>query len=227
MSDETNYELLSAYIDGELPPVERQRVERLISENAECRQVYEELCALRASLSSLPRHKVGEDLAARVLRLAEEARLAGRAARGGAEIVPAGAQPTTRRAAPSWRAIVYPALARRCRGDRHVGHTVERQGKAGAGCRPSPGEARSAGCHVGGTGKIRREARAHVCQRPTCQQIGGRIRGRGRIGSRYVGSKSRSQRNALRHDKRLAKSLKSGSGASGPEALKKERLRSG
>ncbi len=110
MSEETNHELLSAYLDGELSADQRQRVERLISESAECRQVYEELCALRASLSSLPRHKVGDDLGARVLRLAEEARLAA-PGRGKADIVPAGPRSPTRRASPSWRAIIYPAVA--------------------------------------------------------------------------------------------------------------------
>jgi negative regulator of sigma E activity len=108
MSDESNHELLSAYLDGELPDDQRQRVERLISESAEYRQVYEELCALRASFSSLPKHKVGEDLAPRVLRLAEEARAP---ARDGADIVPAGPRSPTRRASPSWRAIIYPAVA--------------------------------------------------------------------------------------------------------------------
>ena len=125
MSDETNHELLSAYLDGELAADERQRVEQLLAESAECRQVYEELCALRSSLSALPRHKLDEDLGPRVLRIAEQAML-GKASGPGAAarreegtlvesaeggVVRAGGMSAADRKSRAWRAIVYPVLA--------------------------------------------------------------------------------------------------------------------
>ena len=61
MSDETNHELLSAYLDGELTADERQRVEQLLAESAECRQVYDELRALRTSLISLATALAGRE----------------------------------------------------------------------------------------------------------------------------------------------------------------------
>ena len=75
MIDDTHHELLSAYLDGELTADERQRVEKLLTENAECRQVFEELRALRASLASLPRQQLDADLGPQVIRLAEQAML--------------------------------------------------------------------------------------------------------------------------------------------------------
>ncbi len=126
MSDETNHELLSAYLDGELGADERQRVEQLLAESAECRQVYEELRALRASLVSLPRHKLDENLAPNVIRMAEQAMLgkartpaAAAAGRGQGEaieaatgeVASAGGVSAADRRSRVWRAIIYPVLA--------------------------------------------------------------------------------------------------------------------
>ncbi|HEX4146039.1 MAG TPA: zf-HC2 domain-containing protein [Pirellulales bacterium] len=117
MNDETNHELLSAYLDGELSDDERQRVEQLLAESVECRQVYEELRAIRASLSSLPRHKLGEDLGERVLRLAQESKAdkqieaASARREDGKPTAAADSVSAADRASRRWRAIIYPIAA--------------------------------------------------------------------------------------------------------------------
>jgi hypothetical protein len=70
-------ELLSAYLDGELPADERQRVERLLADQPESRQLLDELRALGGTLAVLPRHRLESDFAARVLRAAERTMLSG------------------------------------------------------------------------------------------------------------------------------------------------------
>ncbi len=65
-------ELISAYLDGELTAEEKHRVERLLTESAEHRQLYEELRALRGTFAQLPRYRLPEDLSQRVLRRAEQ-----------------------------------------------------------------------------------------------------------------------------------------------------------
>jgi anti-sigma factor RsiW len=68
MSDE----MISAYLDGELSSDERQAVERAMQQDAACRQLYDQLRALRESLQGLPRHELEPEFAARVLqRIAE------------------------------------------------------------------------------------------------------------------------------------------------------------
>lgn len=71
MTDEPREELISAYLDNELSADERAQVEKWLSEDAECRQLYEDLQALRGTLQSLPRHKLDHDLTPGVLRRAE------------------------------------------------------------------------------------------------------------------------------------------------------------
>ena len=71
MKYESHEELIGAYLDGELTPSEQIRVEQLLDENPEYRQLYEEFRALRHSLEGLPRYRLNEDLSHRVLRLAE------------------------------------------------------------------------------------------------------------------------------------------------------------
>ncbi|HTU25134.1 MAG TPA: hypothetical protein VMF30_07040 [Pirellulales bacterium] len=100
MSDTSDNELLSAYLDDELTPDERRHVEQRLAESAELRRDYEELCALRTHLSALPRHTLANDLPARVLHLAAANH----------------AQPATDDAAAErrgrrLRAIAYPVLA--------------------------------------------------------------------------------------------------------------------
>ncbi|HVC97010.1 MAG TPA: zf-HC2 domain-containing protein, partial [Pirellulales bacterium] len=70
-------ELLSAYLDGELPADQRARVERLLAERPESRQLLDELRALRGTLEAVPRYRLEDDFAARVLRAAERAMLSG------------------------------------------------------------------------------------------------------------------------------------------------------
>ncbi len=63
--------MLSAYLDGELAPHERQEVERLLATDAEARQTLADFHALRAALQSLPAEHLEADFRERVLRLAE------------------------------------------------------------------------------------------------------------------------------------------------------------
>jgi len=76
-------ELLSAYLDGELSADERLRVERLLAELPESRQMLDELRALRSTLEAVPRYRLEDDFAARVLRAAERAILSGEALSSG------------------------------------------------------------------------------------------------------------------------------------------------
>jgi anti-sigma factor RsiW len=64
-------ELLSAYLDGELSADERSRVERLLAESPESRQLLDELRSIQTSLQRMPRARLGHDFADQVLRQAE------------------------------------------------------------------------------------------------------------------------------------------------------------
>jgi anti-sigma factor RsiW len=70
-------ELLSAYLDGELTADESARVERLLVERPESRQLLEELRLVRESLQALPRGRLGDDFSQHVLRQAERELLRG------------------------------------------------------------------------------------------------------------------------------------------------------
>ena len=72
MSDFANDELLSAYLDDGLSADDRARVERMLAEQPESRQVLEELRAIKASLERMPRVRLGHDFAEQVLRQAEK-----------------------------------------------------------------------------------------------------------------------------------------------------------
>ncbi|HUY35884.1 MAG TPA: zf-HC2 domain-containing protein [Pirellulales bacterium] len=76
-------ELLSAYLDGELPADERGRVERLLAEQPESRQWLDELRSLRSTLEGVPRYRLENDFAERVLRAAERTMLSGEVAFSG------------------------------------------------------------------------------------------------------------------------------------------------
>ena len=51
---EMNEELISAYLDDELSPQEREDLERALTQNAALRQLKDELQALRDDFDSLP-----------------------------------------------------------------------------------------------------------------------------------------------------------------------------
>lgn len=72
MLDLPENELFSAYIDGELTADEQAQVEQILHDNPEAQQLVDELRSLSQSLQSLPAFKLDEDLAARVLRQAEQ-----------------------------------------------------------------------------------------------------------------------------------------------------------
>lgn len=70
-------ELLSAYLDDEVDEVQRAHVEQLLAEQPEWRQRYDDLRALRGGFEALPKHRLPDDFAARVLRAAERSVLSG------------------------------------------------------------------------------------------------------------------------------------------------------
>ena len=71
MNDATNYELLSAYLDGELTADERARVETLLAADPAARQLLDELRAVGQAIQGLPPYTLGEDLSQRILQTAE------------------------------------------------------------------------------------------------------------------------------------------------------------
>jgi hypothetical protein len=71
MNDDSDSELISAYLDGELTAEEQVRAEQILASSAEARQLLEELRALGGTLQSLPQEKLDENLGARVLEIAE------------------------------------------------------------------------------------------------------------------------------------------------------------
>src|SRR6516162_1162616 len=71
MSDVSESELISAYLDGELTAEEQARAEQILAGSAEARQLLEELRAMSGTLQSLPQLKLDEDLGPRVLQVAE------------------------------------------------------------------------------------------------------------------------------------------------------------
>lgn len=80
-------ERLSAYLDGELSPQERQIVEKLLASDSAARQLVEELRAQRELIRQLPRFPIPRDLSRSVIALAEERR-AKRQGSGQAERTP-------------------------------------------------------------------------------------------------------------------------------------------
>jgi len=76
MSEMSDSELFSAYLDGELTAEEQVRAERMLAVSPEARQLLEELRAVSSTLQSLPQAKLGEDLSASVLEIAERRMLA-------------------------------------------------------------------------------------------------------------------------------------------------------
>ena len=71
--DESSYELISAYLDGELTADERARVEQLVAASAEHRQTLDELRAVVAGMQSLPAYQLDDAFAHRVVASARAA----------------------------------------------------------------------------------------------------------------------------------------------------------
>jgi anti-sigma factor RsiW len=64
-------ELLSGYLDGQLSPEESQEVERRLADDPQQRQTYAGLRRLRDSFRALPKYRLDDGFAERVLRQAE------------------------------------------------------------------------------------------------------------------------------------------------------------
>ncbi len=100
---------LSAYLDGELSPQERQIVEKLLASDPAARQLVEELRAQRELIQRLPRLPIPRDLSRSVVALAEHRR-AGREGLGQAEglAMAASAEPSQRSLAKFLKRLVRP-----------------------------------------------------------------------------------------------------------------------
>jgi anti-sigma factor RsiW len=81
-----NDELLSAYLDGEATPQERELVERAVQQSRELQRLLDELGRTRACLQDLPRYQLGTDFAPQVLRQAERAMLLGHSQQSAGEV---------------------------------------------------------------------------------------------------------------------------------------------
>jgi negative regulator of sigma E activity len=75
MATTSNEELISFYLDGELSPEETVRVEQLLQQHGDLRQLHDELKVIRASLRSLPAHRLEASFSSQVLRQAERTML--------------------------------------------------------------------------------------------------------------------------------------------------------
>jgi negative regulator of sigma E activity len=71
MSKFPDDEVLSAYLDGELTDTERDEVDAWLKSDPAAQRTLDELRAVRDLVVGLPRQTVGEDLATKVLQLAE------------------------------------------------------------------------------------------------------------------------------------------------------------
>lgn len=72
-------ERLMAYLDGEMSPAERARIDQMLEANPAARQLVDELRVLSGSLKSLPKYQLEADFYKRVLRMAEREVLTGKA----------------------------------------------------------------------------------------------------------------------------------------------------
>ena len=111
MTPDNREELVSAYIDDELSPEERGRVEQWLAESAELRRFHDELRAVRARLQALPRHSLNRDLASRVIRQAEQTVLKGQEPSPAADILPGTIVRQWWSQGRGWRSVVWPAVA--------------------------------------------------------------------------------------------------------------------
>ena len=67
MNESLPEELLSAYLDGELPSDERSHVEQWLAESDEHRRLYDDLLALRREIQALPAQSLDAGFSDRVL----------------------------------------------------------------------------------------------------------------------------------------------------------------
>jgi anti-sigma factor RsiW len=83
MLSEHQMELLTAFVDGELPPAERQAALRLVESSSEARAVLQDLAEAAQQVRDLPRRTLGNDFAKQVLQTIAQHGLNPAAERGG------------------------------------------------------------------------------------------------------------------------------------------------
>lgn len=110
--DEIEAELLSAYVDGEVSPEEREQVERSLAESAACRSQFEELRTLGDELRGLAAFHLDAGFADRVRRRIELEAEAGEPAEVSPEaLVEPARRPESAPARSGWNGFVWTALA--------------------------------------------------------------------------------------------------------------------
>ena len=73
MSHDLFDERLSAYLDDQLAPAEREQVEALLRQRPELRQALQQVRALGDGIRELPKHSLGPDFADRIVAAAQQA----------------------------------------------------------------------------------------------------------------------------------------------------------
>lgn len=104
MTRDFSDELLSAYLDGQLPDDQRAAVEAHLAAHPADRQLLDELRSLRGRVKSLPAHRADSGFADRVVQAA----LAAKATQNGAVVVPRPAGVSSRRI---WTAAVLAGVS--------------------------------------------------------------------------------------------------------------------
>jgi anti-sigma factor RsiW len=98
-------EVLSAYLDGEASPDQRRQVEAWLAASPDHQQVLDDLHVLSANLRDLPRYRLDEGFADRVLQAAQQRSLAAQ------PVASAAGAPRIGRPATVWRRVALVALA--------------------------------------------------------------------------------------------------------------------
>jgi len=106
-------ELISAYLDGELPDEDQRRVEERLESSAECRHLLAELRELDGGLHALPSYQLDDGFADRVMRQAERHMLLVEPSgeEEAAEQVELAGKPGRDGDGATWRGFVWAAVA--------------------------------------------------------------------------------------------------------------------
>jgi anti-sigma factor RsiW len=109
---EFSEELLSAYLDDEASPAQRQQVETWLAANPEHQQQLDELQALHASLQRLPTYRLDDGFADRVWQAAQQGVQAGATEASSPAVAPASTTaPAVRPRVHVWRGVIWAAVA--------------------------------------------------------------------------------------------------------------------
>jgi anti-sigma factor RsiW len=110
---ESAAELISAYVDGELPDHDQRRVEQILEGSSKCRQLLAELRDLQADFRALPSYQLDDGFADRVMRQAERHMLLVEPSdeEEAARQVESAGKPERDADGSTWRSFVWAAVA--------------------------------------------------------------------------------------------------------------------